>query len=48
MKNKKVCNKTRPPPSSLLFKGQGTGNTTVIKWPILFKTVYYQNVLSKT
>ena len=33
MKNKKVCNKTRSPPASLLFKGQGTGHTTA-KWPI--------------
>ena len=33
MKNKKVCNKTRSPPSSLLFRGQGTEHTTV-KWPI--------------
>ena len=33
MKNKKVCNKTRSPPASLLFKGQGTEHTTV-KWPI--------------
>ena len=33
MKNKKVSNKTRSPPSSLLFKGQGTEHTTV-KWPI--------------
>ena len=32
MKNK-VCNKTRSPPASLLFKGQGTKHTTV-KWPI--------------
>ena len=33
MQNKKVCNKTRSPPASLLFKGQGTEPTTV-KWPI--------------
>ena len=31
MKNKKVCNKTRSLPSSILFKGQGTEHTTV-KW----------------
>ena len=31
MRNKKVCNKTRSPPASLLFKGQGTEHTTV-KW----------------
>ena len=29
MKNKKVCSKTRPPPASSLFKGQGTEHTTV-------------------
>ena len=29
MKNKKVCNKTRSPPTSLLSKGQGTEHTTV-------------------
>ena len=34
MKIKKVCNKTRSPPASLLFKGQGTLHTTV-KWPII-------------
>ena len=28
MKNNKVCNKTRSPPVSLLFKGQGTEHTT--------------------
>ena len=33
MKNKKVCGKTRSPPASRLFKGQGTEHTTV-KWPI--------------
>ena len=33
MKNKKVCNKTRSPPASLLFKGKGTEHTT-IKWSI--------------
>ena len=33
MKNKEVCNKTRSPRASLLFKGQGTEYTTV-KWPI--------------
>ena len=32
MKSKKVCNKTRSPAASLLFKGQGTEQTTV-KWP---------------
>ena len=37
MKNKKVCNKTRSPPASLLFKGQGTEHATV-KWPILKHT----------
>ena len=31
MKNNKVCNKTKSPPSSLLFKGQGTE-----QWPIIF------------
>ena len=31
--NRKVCNKTRSPPASLLFKGQGTEHTTV-KWSI--------------
>ena len=31
--SRKVCNKTRSLPASLLFKGQGTENTTV-KWPI--------------
>ena len=33
MKSKKVCNKTRSPPSSLPFKGQGTEHTTV-KWSV--------------
>ena len=32
MTSRKVCNKTRSPPASLLFKGQGTEHTTV-KWP---------------
>ena len=31
--NRKICNKTRSPPASLLFKGQGTEHTTV-KWSI--------------
>ena len=33
MKNKNVGNKTRSPPASLPFKGQGTEHTTV-KWPL--------------
>ena len=33
MKNKKVCNETRSPPASLLFKGQSTEHRT-LKWPI--------------
>ena len=33
LKSSKVCNKTRSPLASLLFKGQGTEHTTV-KWPI--------------
>ena len=32
-KTLKVCKKTRSPPASLLFKGQGSAHTTV-KWPI--------------
>ena len=34
MKGREVCNKTRSPSASLLFKGQGTEHITV-KWPIL-------------
>ena len=36
MKNKKVCYKTKSPPSSLLFKGQDTEDTedTTVKWLI--------------
>ena len=34
MKSRKVCKKTRLPPASLLFKGQGTEHTTV-KWSIV-------------
>ena len=37
MKSRKVCNKTRSPAASLLFKGQGTEQTTV-KWPTFHKT----------
>ena len=33
MKSRKVCNKTRSPPASLLFKDQSTEHTTV-KWPL--------------
>ena len=33
MKNK-VCHKTRSPPASFLFKGQGIDHTTV-KWPVV-------------
>ena len=46
-KKKKVCNKTRSPPASLLFKGQGTEFTTVI-WPIVekLKTFWQQEKLS--
>ena len=33
IKSRKVCNKTRSPPASHIFKGQGTEHTTV-KWPI--------------
>ena len=33
MKSRKICNKTRSPPASLLFNGQGPEHTTV-KWPI--------------
>ena len=33
VKSRKVCNKTRSPPASLKFKGQGTEHTTV-KCPI--------------
>ena len=40
MKNKKVCDKTRSPTSSLLFKGQGTEHTAVIKWPILKQFIF--------
>ena len=29
MKSRKVCNKTRSPRASLLFRGQGTEHTTV-------------------
>ena len=36
MKSRKVCEKTRSPPASFLFKGQGTEHTTV-KWPIVYK-----------
>ena len=43
MKSRKDCNKTRSPPASILFKGQGTEGTTV-KWfievlPLVFKSV---------
>ena len=36
MKNKKVCYKTKSPPSSLLFKGQDTEDTEdiTVKWLI--------------
>ena len=34
MKSRKVCNKTRSPPASLVFKGQGT-EYTAVKWPVL-------------
>lgn len=36
MKKKKVCYKTKAPPSSLLFKGQDTEDTedTTVKWLI--------------
>ena len=36
MKNKKVCYKTKSPPSSLLFKDQDTEDTedTTVKWLI--------------
>ena len=37
MKNRKICNKTRLPPASLLFEGQGTEHATV-KWPIALST----------
>ena len=33
LKSRQVCNKTRSPPASRLFKGQDTKHTTV-KWPI--------------
>ena len=39
MKNKKVCNKTRSAPASLLFKGQVTEHTTV-KGPITKLTFF--------
>ena len=42
--NKKVCNKTRSPPASLLFKGQGTEHTTV-KWSVEFWTLYLTKFL---
>ena len=35
MRSRKVCNKTRSPPASILFKGQGTKHT-IVKWPINF------------
>ena len=46
MKSRKVCNKTRSPPASLLFKGQGTEHTTV-KWPIVLLIVinFYCSVI---
>ena len=39
MKSRKDCNKTRSPPASLLFKGQGTEHTTV-KWSIVSLTIF--------
>ena len=38
---RKICNKTRSPPASLSFKGQGTKNTTV-KWPITYYSLRKQ------
>ena len=40
LKSRQVCNKTRSPPSSRLFKGQGTKHTTV-KWPIVLHCIIY-------
>ena len=41
MKSRKVFNKTRSRPVSLLFKGQGTEHTTV-KWPIVTVSFFFQ------
>ena len=34
--SRKVCNRTKPPPASILFKGKGTEHTTV-KWSFVPK-----------
>ena len=41
MKSRKVFNKTRSRPASLLFRGQGTEHTTV-KWPIVTVSFFFQ------
>ena len=46
IKSRKICNKTRSPPASQIFKGQGTEHTTV-KWPIsdIFKGIIKKKLI---